>query len=223
MRKKYEHSILGWKIPTSKNDNQWTVYMLIDPENIPYIGKTKASSDEIRRRWRNGKGYNNTTHIGQAIAKYGWENFNKVILHRGLSADEAALWEGIEMIANNSLYPNGYNVLPVKAISENIAQEGVKDACYYKRYDEVKGIIDKLCKEKEERRMQDIGKYHYILRLGGNQKAEIYESVSQAGKENAVDVSNISSCIAGRRPTAGGFMWFRMTTETNIFEEEGEK
>lgn len=66
----------------------YTVYMHINKiNNKKYIGLTGYSLDE---RWKNGKGYSKDTPFGQAIEKYGWDNFDHQILFSNLTLDEAA-------------------------------------------------------------------------------------------------------------------------------------
>ena len=52
----------------------WTVYSLInDVTGERYIGMTSQS---LKKRFRNGKGYKGYTKIKQAIDIYGWDNFS---------------------------------------------------------------------------------------------------------------------------------------------------
>ena len=71
----------GWyNIQTE--DNKWIVYMHRNMINDKkYIGITSRNVD---LRWQNGLGYKNT-HFGNAIKKYGWENFEHIILFEGLN------------------------------------------------------------------------------------------------------------------------------------------
>lgn len=73
-----------------------------------YIGITGRSPE---RRWSNGKGYPNNKHFSQAIRKYGWSNFEHVILYSGLTKEQAEQKE-IELIAKyNTTDPHkGYNL-----------------------------------------------------------------------------------------------------------------
>lgn len=68
----------------------YTVYKHINKLNGKvYIGQTALT---VERRWRNGKGYK----IGifrKAIEKYGWDNFEHIIIKEGLTKEEANLLE----------------------------------------------------------------------------------------------------------------------------------
>lgn len=84
----------------------WTVYCHINKiNNKKYIGITKKTTND---RWRNGKGYHN--YFGNAIKKYGWDNFEHLILFEDLTENEAKLKEKELILEYNSFYPNGYNL-----------------------------------------------------------------------------------------------------------------
>ena len=68
------------------------------------------TSKSVNQRWgKNGSGYNDQ-YIGNAIQKYGWNNFEHVILYDNLSEYEAKLKEQELIKQYNSIYPNGYNM-----------------------------------------------------------------------------------------------------------------
>lgn len=95
-------------------DNEYCVYMHRNMLNDKkYIGITKTS---IHKRWgKNGSGYKNNKQplFYRAIEKYGWENFEHIILYDGLSQQDACDKE-VELIAEyNTQNPKfGYNIQP---------------------------------------------------------------------------------------------------------------
>ena len=88
--------------------NNYTVYMHISPSNKRYIGIT---STKIEERWRNGKGYKHNKHFTNAINKYGWDNFEHIIIAKDLDED-VACWLEIELIKiwNSTNKKYGYNI-----------------------------------------------------------------------------------------------------------------
>ena len=88
--------------------NNYKVYMHISPNGKRYIGITNRNPE---RRWGNGEGYSYNEHFYRAIQKYGWDNFQHLILIDGISREKAAQME-VELIAqyksNNEYY--GYNL-----------------------------------------------------------------------------------------------------------------
>lgn len=92
----------------TKNENNYTVYMHKNKINGKvYIGITKQ---KINSRWRKGKGYKECK-FRNAIDKYGWDNFEHIILFEHLSKESACNKE-MELIKKyNSNDRNfGYNV-----------------------------------------------------------------------------------------------------------------
>ena len=89
-------------------ENGYIVYMHISPSNKRYIGLTKQKPEH---RWDNGNGYKTQRYFYRAIEKYGWDNFQHIIVARGLD-EETAKWLEIELIREwDSTNPNkGYNI-----------------------------------------------------------------------------------------------------------------
>ena len=51
-----------------------------------YIGQT---SQKPEKRWDNGRGYETSSKFYNAILKYGWNNFEHIILYTTLTLEEA--------------------------------------------------------------------------------------------------------------------------------------
>ena len=85
----------------------WTVYQHKNKiNNKSYIGITSRIPSE---RWgKNGKNYARYPKFYPAILKYGWNNFEHIILETNLSKEEACLKEQYYIKFFNS-YSNGYN------------------------------------------------------------------------------------------------------------------
>lgn len=60
-----------------------------------YIGIT---SQDVYKRWGNGKNYKPSSHFRNAVEKYGWDMFRHEILYTGLTFEEACRYEA-ELIA----------------------------------------------------------------------------------------------------------------------------
>lgn len=89
-------------------NSRFIVYQHISPSGKSYIGITHFT--DPNERWRDGKGYGEHTIFGKAIKKYGWNNFEHIILHSNLTEQEACLKEA-ELIQNLNLTDArfGYN------------------------------------------------------------------------------------------------------------------
>lgn len=87
---------------------EYCVYMHVSPSGKRYIGIT---SQNPTHRWNNGKGYADNKHFKNAIDKYGWENFEHLILYSGLTQNEACQKERELIKLYNSANQNyGYNL-----------------------------------------------------------------------------------------------------------------
>lgn len=72
-----------------------------------YIGITKQ---EPKKRWKAyGKGYRPNTHFGNAIRKYGWDNFEHIILATNLTEEEAKQLEQTCIVVFETYGKYGYN------------------------------------------------------------------------------------------------------------------
>lgn len=89
-------------------EDKYTIYLHRNIINQKcYVGQTKELNPT--RRWRNdGSGYKSQTKFYNAIQKYGWENFEHIILDVVNTIEEANQKEQLYIILFDS-YNNGYN------------------------------------------------------------------------------------------------------------------
>lgn len=73
----------------------FTVYMLVSPRGKKYVGIT---SQPVYKRW--SRGYDHNAHLQSAINKYGWDNFQHIVLATHLSKEWAC---AVEQILINDL------------------------------------------------------------------------------------------------------------------------
>lgn len=85
----------------------YKLYVHISPNNKRYYGITKQL---VKKRWASGYGYNNQ-HFYNAINKYGWHNFEHIVLFDNLTKEEAELLEQMYIALYNTTNPKyGYNI-----------------------------------------------------------------------------------------------------------------
>lgn len=70
--------------------NNFTLYVHIAPNGKQYFGIT---SKAVTRRWSDGEGYKNNNHFYNAIKKYGWTNFQHIVISNSLSKELALFLE----------------------------------------------------------------------------------------------------------------------------------
>lgn len=89
--------------------NSYTIYMHRNKINGKvYIGQTKQKPE---KRWDNGRGYVDCSKFYNAILKYGWDNFEHIILYQNLSMEQADFLEMQLIEKYNSINDKfGYNI-----------------------------------------------------------------------------------------------------------------
>lgn len=88
-------------------DKQYCVYKHVSPNGKIYIGQTCQKPE---KRWQNGHGYKAHHHFYNAIQKYGWDNFEHVIIADGLTKKEADYLEKYLIAYYETMNPlKGFN------------------------------------------------------------------------------------------------------------------
>lgn len=186
-------------------NKKYIVYMHKNKINDKvYIGIT---CQKTNYRWGAGSGYRQQAKFYNAICKYGWENFEHIILFENLNFEEAKQKE-IELIKkyNSSSKNNGYNVtkggdgsngVPCskeKKIKISKANKG------HKFSEETKELMSKL-----KMGLKPINCKKVLCIETGI----IYDSMHTAEKETGAKYKNISKVCKGEygRKTAGGYHW----------------
>lgn len=87
---------------------EYVVYMHVSPIGKKYVGIT---SQDPKKRWLSGHGYVHNDYFTKAINKYGWNNFEHIIIAKGLSEQEAK-WLEVQLIAihDSTNRDKGYNI-----------------------------------------------------------------------------------------------------------------
>lgn len=198
-----------------------------------YFGITCQKPEE---RWRKGEGYKGSTHMYNAILKYGWDAFSHEILHECATLEEAYNYEVYYIKEYNTMDENyGFNcysggpnperhwktrerqsksLTGIKRSEETkqklriIAQQRGKD--YYKRImtEEVKKKISESHKGKP--RSEEV---KMKLSLAFSQPVLCVElnkqfpSMKAAADYFGLSKCTISAAIKGRCKTAAGYHW----------------
>lgn len=176
----------------------YTIYMHRNKiNNKKYIGQTC----DIAKRWEYcGCHYENSSKFYKALIKYGWDNFDHIILKDELSLEEANFWESYYINYYNTI-ENGYNI-----------RSGGSNGILSK---EQKEKIKKSNKQTWLKKIEKIGKDNYVKQCQKAQKnvtskkvmcietQKIYDSISEASRETHIAVSGISRVCQGKRQFAG--------------------
>lgn len=209
-----------------KGENNYSVYMHKNKINGKiYIGIT--CQQPIKRRWRNGNCYKNCSKFFRAIEKYGWNNFEHIILLENLSKKQAENKE-IEFIKKYNSIKEGYNILKGGNLSNKdiiftqehkekigIANKGEKNGMFGKTHNKkVKNIISKKTKkqwlnEEYRKKMKTIVKYknNRFSKVICLETGEIFFSIAEAGRKYNLQPQNISKCCRNERNKCGNLHW----------------
>ena len=89
------------------DEMNYYVYAHINKSNgRTYVGRT----NNLKARWQSGHGYRKNEEFFADIQKYGWDNFDHMILEDCLTYDEACKMERFYIDVLDAKDPiNGYN------------------------------------------------------------------------------------------------------------------
>lgn len=207
------------------------VYMYVSPSNKKYIGQT---TDEARRisDHKKMRGHKNIFH--SAIAKYGFNNFLYVVLHRGIETqEELDMLESNEIVKYNSLYPSGYNLISggrigkkfssVSKAKMSVSQKKRPPASQETRNkisaalsgrpksrEHIEKIVLKTKgKKRTQEQIEKIKKSHakFHVPVFCVETGKTYKSIIDASRECGISRGCISLALNGNRISAGGYHW----------------
>lgn len=180
---------------------KYTVYMHICPNNKIYIGIT---SQKPTMRWRSGNGYKSNEYFTRAIQKYGWDNFEHIILYENLSKEEAEQKE-IELIKKYKTTYNkyGYNVESGGNLNKKISE--------VTRTKQREAHLGHITKEETKRKLSNS--------LKGRQFTEETKkkmSLSQTGKTHTKETKEKIRYLMLGRPSSRKGIKLSETTKNKI-------
>ena len=114
------------------SERKYIMYVHISPSNKRYYGITSAG---CKRRWQNGNGYKTQQYFYRAIEKYGWNNFQHIVLFNNLTENEAKLLEQCYIALYDTTNKNkGYNITD--------GGEGVRGYKHTEEWDAIKDVLE---------------------------------------------------------------------------------
>lgn len=190
-----------------KEQKNYIVYMHINKINDKkYIGITRQTP---RKRWKNGYGYGVGCYFRNAIDKYGWDNFEHVILFKNLSEQQAKDKE-IELIEKyNTMNRNlGYNRTKggdgcQGAILSDEAKQKIREFNLGKHLsDDTKEKMSISRTGSKNWKSKEVNQYS----LDGN-FIKLWDCISTAAKNLNISYKAISNACRGKTKTSGGYIW----------------
>ena len=195
----------------------FTLYMHKNKiNNKVYIGQTIQDPQE---RWKNGKGYGNCTRFNRAIQKYGWENFEHIILEQFEGTQEYAnerenyyieLYDSRDPEKGYNINAGGYQTISPKALPAALL--------WMKKHPEFGLARAKEMHKWQEEHPDEFLKNNQINVQKAIQKRkkpvrcietnEVFESATDAARKvPGTTQSKICMACRGQRNTCGGFHW----------------
>ena len=191
-------------------ETNYKVYVHISPNGKRYYGITKQ---EPKKRWQNGKKYGNNDHFTNAINYYGWDNFDHIVIARGLTEEEAK-WLEIELIRefDTTNRDKGYNIT-----------KGGEGTNGYKHTEETRKNISKIHKGKtlSDETRKKLSESHKgknnpsAKRIYCVELDMYFDTVTEASEYVGCHRSNISSVLIGNRKTCKGYHWLYAEDRNN--------
>lgn len=175
--------------------DNYKVYVHINKiNNKKYVGITKQECEE---RWRHdGFGYKSQIKFFRAIQKYGWDNFEHIVLYEGLTEEQASEKEK-ELIQLYDSYNNGYNADLGGSITNHSPEtlEKMRQSMLGKKHTE------------ETKRKISEAKENIKAKVICIETQKTYNSLVEAEKDTGIDRSSIGKCCKGIVFKAGGYTW----------------
>lgn len=171
-------------------ENTYLIYAHINKVNGKiYVGQTKLS---VTERWGlNGQRYKRCSKIENAINKYGWDNFEHIVVMENLSKEMADIIEQ-QLILKYDTIKNGYNLTSGGSKEFNRSKESLKKYREAKLGNKNPFYGKKHPKElKEKIRESSIGKHSKRV-INLNTKI-IYNSLQDASTDTGEPIPTIST------------------------------
>ena len=189
--------------------------------NKCYVGQTCQKPQD---RWQNGNGYKEQSYFYRAIVKYGWNNFEHIILETNISESKVNEREIYWIKFYNSVVPNGYNLTfggnayhICSKESSKRRSDASKKRWLNPEYRKLKILQSKKAWEKQSFRDKCLKNLDRTGKGGAARRKkvicvetqQIFSSLHEAERITGVSHCNISQVCnhRGNRETAGGFHW----------------
>ena len=216
-------------------ERKWIIYVHTNKSNNKkYIGQT---SQDPEKRWgANGCNYVNSPSFYNAIQKYGWDNFEHIIMFNNLTHKEANFWE-IELIklfkTSNKQY--GYNLSkggtggnqkdlkPVKQYDlygnfikeyKSVSQAAIELGTHRthitracKKHGTTKGYMWCYVEDEINHPYKRNGQKTVIQKTLYDEFIAEYISLADAARQTGIGRDNIHRCISNKNSHAGGYHW----------------
>lgn len=205
-------------------NRKYTVYIHKNKINgKQYIGLT--SQHNPTARWRNGKGYQQQPKFYNAILKYGWDNFEHIIVKTNLTREEASNLEKNLIIQYDTQNDKkGYNNRDGGIEKYTLTEEQRKIRAWAKGKKFSKehcknisnGLKNRVFSEEAKKKMSEAKLIAGTFQGKNNPKAQkvicietnqIFDTIKEASEIMCINRDSISKTCRGIQKKAGGYHW----------------
>lgn len=173
--------------------SNYTLYIHVAPNDKKYIGITSVDPE---KRWgKNGYRYKSNPYFWNAIQKYGWDNFQHLILFENLSKEDADKKEK-ELISKykTHLFEFGFN----------------RDMGGFHSGFHSKATLKKI----NDSRKKKVYQYNFDGEL-----IAVFNSLTDASTKTNISLNNLSLCCLNKTKSAGNFLWSYTNNESDILQK----
>lgn len=184
--------------------------------NKVYIGQTVQP---VQKRWRNGAAYSTCTYFYNAIQKYGWDNFDHIILEQSDSWTKEELNEKEEKYIEifDSTNPKyGYNIKKGSTdISPNASKKAVEWMKAHPEFGLARAKDMHKWQQNHSKEILQMRRINAAKATEARKKkvrcietGEVFESATDAARKiPRTSQAKISMVCSGKRNTCGGYHW----------------
>lgn len=206
------------------SNNKYCVYIHKNKiNNKVYVGLTSINPIH---RWKNGEGYKNQPKFYNAIKKYGWDNFQHIIIKDHLSVQNASdlekqLIQQYNSLNNQKGYNNrtggvqSYTLTPEQRWARGKAFRGKNFSEQHKKKIS-EALKNRTFSEETRIKMSEAKKKAGTFKGKNNPKATqviclenqiIYDTITEAANSTNTSRDGISKCCKGLQKTANKKHW----------------
>ncbi len=175
----------------------YCVYVHRNPANGKvYVGCTKK---KLSARFDNGNGYRKCTRLWQDIIKYGFDNFDHIVIQDKMTREQALALEEVLVDVFDTMNPEkGYNMRRGGAHNTPCPEVGQAIS---------RAKMGHVVTEETRQKLRLYGKRPVVQIAIDGELVATFPSLTEAATAVGAQKPNIYAVCAGKKSTAKGYRW----------------